>query len=130
MPSARCVVQDCSNISDVDKGISIHASPVNNLLRRKWVNFVRLHRQNFNPVEGKKFVVCSAHFGEESFQRPIHMEGSIRKLRRGAIPQIWKRDLCSTVASSRTRRKVSQTTIESKYTFSLYYLFPSVLQIS
>lgn len=108
MPASRCVVQDCDNTSNVTKGISVHNSPVNSALRGKWVNFVRLHRKNFNPVPGKKFVVCSTHFDNESFLRPLHMEGCIRKLKRGAIPKIWKPDLGSTPSSSRTRRTVSQ----------------------
>ena len=92
MPSSRCVVQDCSNTSDHTAGISLHKSPTNESLRRIWVKFVQTKRANFNPGPAQlRFMVCSEHFANECFERLIHLNGSARRLKSGAVPTIWKK---------------------------------------
>ena len=103
MLSNRCVVQNCSNVSNPSEGISIHRSPSNSATYAKWIRFVRTHRANFNP-QGT-FVICSEHFSPECFQR-MHMQGSRRILVPNSIPTIWKANP-QKPTSSRTRRKVS-----------------------
>ena len=100
MTSSRCVVQDCSNVAG--PGISIHTCPSNRKDRIKWVNFVRTHRANFVPA--KNFVVCSEHFGPESFHQFLPVFGSTRRLKKGSCPAIWK--TVSKVSSARERRQV------------------------
>ena len=56
MPSNRCVVQNCSNVSNPSEGISIHQSASNSVTYAKWIHFVRMHRANFNPQEPLLFV--------------------------------------------------------------------------
>ena len=73
MPSNRCVVQNCSNVSNPSEGISIHRSPSNSVTYAKWIRFVRMDRAKFS-LQGT-FVVCSEHFSPEYFQR-VHMQGS------------------------------------------------------
>ena len=64
MPSRRCVVQGCSNVSDISAGISVHKSPIDKTLRAKWKAFVGTHRAHFKP-DGR-FAVCSDHFTPDS----------------------------------------------------------------
>ena len=103
MPSNRCVVQNCSNVSNPSKGIPIHQSPSNSATYAKWIRFVRMHRAKFSP-QGT-FVVCSEHFSPECFQR-VHMQGSRRILVPDSIPTTWKANP-QKPTSSRTRCKVS-----------------------
>ncbi|CAB4044822.1 THAP domain-containing 2, partial [Paramuricea clavata] len=102
MPSARCVVQECSNVSNLGAGISLHRSPADKTEYGKWLRFVRTHRANFNPKG--VFVICSGHFREECFDG-IHMKGSRRKLQPLSIPTIWKKEPQKPL-SERSRRKV------------------------
>ena len=90
MPSWRCVVQDCSNISDILAGLSLHKRPIENIARGIWVKFVRTKRANFNPGE-VRFMVCSDHFSAECFERSYHMKGTTRRLKQGSVPSIWKK---------------------------------------
>lgn len=105
MPSSRCAVQGCSNRSNTKAGISLHISPVVNSERAKWVNFVRIHRANFNPAG--RFVVCSDHFGATSFERTFIGVDGVRRLKPGACPSIWKKKQAVSPISARSRRKVS-----------------------
>ncbi len=89
MPSNRCVVQDCSNRSNAQAGTSMHYSPKAGGIRLKWIQFVRLHRANFEPVG--VFPVCSEHFTQDCFQRKIHIPGQIRQINPQSIPSIWKK---------------------------------------
>lgn len=109
MPTGRCVVQDCSNVANLQLGISLHNSPVNKLMRAKWVKFVKLRRKNFNPDPEGGFGVCSKHFEASCFTRPVHVPGSRRTLIPGSIPTIWKSksDQELSAMSSRDRRMVS-----------------------
>ena len=110
MPSCRCVVQECSSVSDLDKGISLHCSPTDKTIYAKWKRFVRTHRANFDPVD--RFVVCSVHFEGSCFERPIHIKGQKRVLKTGSIPTIWKcsgneaESLQTTSSDRRRHRKV------------------------
>ena len=108
MPSARCVVQGCSNVSNFQDGISLHRSPANKTEYGKWLRFVRTHRANFNPKG--VFVICSVHFRVECFDG-IHMKGSRRKLLPLSVPMIWKKEAHKSL-SERSRRKVGITSYE------------------
>jgi len=117
MPSCRCVVQGCTNISNPKCGISIHSSPIENAEQcAKWKRFIRIHRSNFNPED--RFVVCSEHFEDTCFTRSLHIEGSRRVLQPGSVPTIWKKSSPSDhSASDRSRRQVSFTDVSHKYVF-------------
>jgi hypothetical protein len=92
MPN-RCVVVGCSNIPDLGKGIGLHAipfwgdnRPIPQERRRKWIEFVKLKRANWEP--SKWSVICSKHFKPEDFQRRYsNLEG----LEKFWIPRL-KRD--------------------------------------
>ena len=107
MPSGRCVVQLCSNKANRATGVSIHVSPTNKTQRNIWVKFVRTHRVNINPVG--RFVVCSDHFLGTCFER-THIgpeSGSLRRLKPGSFPTIWKKKTTPSAISERNRRRVS-----------------------
>jgi len=76
--------------------------------RAKWARFVRTHRANFTPQ--RRFMVSSEHFGQECFERSLHVEGSQRTLRPGSVPTIWMKqksqEPCS-LRSVQSRKKVS-----------------------
>ena len=79
MPSRRCVVQGCSNVSDISAGISVHKSPIDKTLSTKWKAFLGTHRAHFKP-DGR-FAVCSDHFTPDSFERSVHVDGAVRRLK-------------------------------------------------
>ena len=81
-------MQGCSNVSNISARISVHKSPINKTLRAKWKAFVGIHRAHFNP-DGH-FAVCSDHFSLDSFERSIHVDGSVRRLKKDSFPNIWK----------------------------------------
>ena len=123
----HCVVHGCSNRSNVKAGISAHFSPTIKSERDKWLRFVRTHRTNFNPTG--KFVVCSVHFAEECFSRPIHMEGCNRRLIPGSVPTLWKIKPEKPSNSKRQHRKVSlvylmYTGISFSIVLAMKFLFP------
>jgi hypothetical protein len=107
MPSSRCVVQGCSNFSNIEKGISLHFSPGVNKKseQEQWLRFVRTHRANFKP-QGR-FAVCSNHFESKSFTKALLVSGSGRRIMPGAVPMSWKKHADEKVQSDRSRRKVS-----------------------
>ena len=107
MPSSRCTVQGCSNISNHSAGISLHRSPASGAVRDQWLRFVRTHRANFAPRG--IFVVCSEHFTENCFERGLHVDGSKRTIRSHAIPTVWKKGP-EKLSSARSRRKVRMNT--------------------
>ena len=88
MPASRCVVQGCSNISDVHKGISLHRCSPDKLTCALWKRFVRTHRANFDP--DSRFVVCSVHFEESCFERSVHMKGQKRMIKPVPKNSEWK----------------------------------------
>ena len=70
----RCVVYGCSNVISQSEGISLHFIPFANddqpeakKRRKKWVDFVRRRRLNFEPSASSK--ICSRHFKAEDFVR-------------------------------------------------------------
>ena len=105
MPSQRCVVQGCSNTSNLELGISIHKSPKDKITLSKWCKFVATHRLNFDPRG--RFVICSEHFENSCFRRKVHVEGSPRILSSGSVPTIWKSKANEVQVSSRGHRQVS-----------------------
>ena len=110
MPSTRCVVQDCSNESDANAGISLHISPTNKQTRASWVRFVRTKRANFNPPNETRFMACSEHFTADCFQRAYHTKGDTCRLNLGAARTVWKAKskLFEDECSPRQRRNVSK----------------------
>ena len=104
MPSSRCVVQGCSNLSNPKAGISLHNSPVNPSLRAQWKRFVSAHRANFNLAG--RFVICSEHFTEDCFARTIHVGGAMKRLQPSSVPTIWRKKDKEPSTSSRDRRMV------------------------
>lgn len=102
MPSSRCVVQGCSNLSNPKAGISLHNSPVNPSLRAQWKRFVSAHRANFNLAG--RFVICSEHFTEDCFARMIHVGGAMKRLQPSSVPTIWRKKDKEPSTSSRDRR--------------------------
>ena len=108
MPPSRCVVQGCSNTANLKAGISIHACPVNNAnIRKQWVRFVNTHRSNFIPQD--RFAICSEHFENKCFSRPVRVEGHSQRLLSGVVPTIWKKSSVDRAdMSERSRRRVSK----------------------
>lgn len=90
MPPRGCVMKDCANAADKNARFSIHYSPKSGKLRNEWIQFVRTKRDNFDP--SGRFGVCSIHFQKDKFRRRHHIEGTERRLVRGAVPTIWKRN--------------------------------------
>ena len=59
----------CKN-SSYSEGISMHCFPKDEIVRKKWTNFVQKHRKNFVP--SNKSCLCSAHFDENCYEnRPV-----------------------------------------------------------
>ena len=106
MPPRRCVVQDCERIADLELGISMHGSPQSGSVLTKWKKFVLTHRKTFSLTG--KFGVCSLHFTRDCFPRAVHVEGTLRGIKRGYVPTIWKSKSIS--SSNRSRRQVSKYT--------------------
>ena len=104
MPPRRCVVQDCSRVSDKGWGISMHTSPSSSNIRTKWKRFVSQHRKNFNPTG--TFGICSLHFETDCFTRAVHVKRTERRIKPGSVPTIWK--VTSGSISERSRRRVSK----------------------
>ncbi|XP_028416028.1 uncharacterized protein LOC114539590 [Dendronephthya gigantea] len=74
----RCVVFGCSNLANLDKGISLHRIPFFNderseakRRRKRWINFVCATRDKW--VATKNSAVCSEHFTPESFSRKFSL---------------------------------------------------------
>lgn len=70
----RCVVAGCGNVSDKEKGISLHLIPYSDderseakKRRKKWTDFVKLKRAKWTPT--KYSIICSDHFKPEDFSR-------------------------------------------------------------
>ena len=103
MPPRRCVVQDCSRVSDKQLGISMHTSPSSGNIRAKWKRFVCQHRKNFNPTG--TFGICSLHFEANCFTRTVHVKGTERRIKPGSVPTIWK--VTEGSMSERSQRRVS-----------------------
>ncbi|XP_068715591.1 uncharacterized protein [Montipora foliosa] len=104
MPPSRCVVQVCDNETDLDAGISIDLSPLSDRGRLRWKKFVDMHRKIFGPRG--QFGICSLHFTKNCFTRTVHIPWTLRGLKPGASPTIWKQKATSPV-SSRSRRRAS-----------------------
>ena len=74
--------------------------------------FVGTHRAHFNP-DGR-FPVCSDHFLPDSFERSLHVDGAITKLKKGSFPTVWKKPGKTVIEehlSKRGCRMVSSTQV-------------------
>ena len=103
MPPRRCVVQECSRVSDKQLGISMHTSPSSGSIRTKWKRYVCQHRKNFNPTG--TFRICSLHFEADCFTCTVHVKRTERRIKPESVPTIWKVTADST--SEQSRRRVS-----------------------
>ena len=65
-------------------GISVHKSPMDKTLCVKWKALVNTHRAHFKP-DGR-FTVCSDHFSQDLFERSVHVDGAVRRLKKGSFP--------------------------------------------
>ena len=85
----------CTNSGDT-QGISMHCFPKDPAVRKKWVQFVRRHRTDFDPSKySSKIFLCSAHFAESCFTKRFAKEltgfdsrGTKCFLARGSVPTI------------------------------------------
>ena len=107
MPPRRCVVQDCSRVSDKELGISMHTSRSSSNIRTKWKRNVSQHRKNFNPTG--TFGICSLHFETDCFTRAVHVKVTEIRIKPGSVPTIWK--VTSGSISERSRRRVSKFSV-------------------
>ena len=107
MPPRRCVVQDCSRVSDKELGISMHTSRSSSNIRTKWKRNVSQHRKNFNPTG--TFGICSLHFETDCFTRAVHVKVTEILIKPGSVPTIWK--VTSGSISERSRRRVSKFSV-------------------
>lgn len=77
----------CQNTS-YTPGISMHQFPSDDKTRKKWVSFVHKHRPTFKLT--KHAALCSAHFEESCYTRPLLELGSTEKSKRilitGSVP--------------------------------------------
>ena len=89
--------QSCKNSTSTE-GISMHVFPSDEETRKKWVDFVRRHRPDFQPT--RYSALCSIHFEAQCFNRMFSladlesesgsssMTKSKRRLEKGSIPTI------------------------------------------
>jgi hypothetical protein len=84
----------CNNTS-LTKDISMHTFPSDDILKRKWTQFVQKHRPGFKPSQTS--VLCSVHFDKHCFTRrldlldPENVSVEISKstrLVKGSVPTI------------------------------------------
>ena len=81
--------QSCRNTS-YTPGITMHQFPKDEKLRQEWVRFVRRHRPNYK-AQSKYAALCSIHFDDSSFSRPILADTNVR----------WRRNLIPGAVSTR-----------------------------
>ncbi|XP_067030157.1 uncharacterized protein [Acropora muricata] len=89
-------------------GVSMHYFPKNEVVRQKWIKFVRRHRKDFKPSNSS--VLCSVHFEDSCFEhRPIAVpreNGEFIQLKKGLISgSIPTRDTVMPHSSPLTSRK-------------------------
>ena len=78
------VAANCSNTADPKRGIFVHTIPFYGdyrpevmKQRKKWIDFVRTKRANFEPT--KHSVVCSEHFKPDDYMWPLHTKTRLMK---------------------------------------------------
>ena len=104
---------NCENNS-LTPGVSMHYFPKDETLRKKWTQFVGVHRKDFVP--SKSATLCSVHFDEKCFEskpvlftsadtgKAIHPK---RYLIKGSVPTRYTVVPHSSPLTSRKRRVVS-----------------------
>mgnify|MGYP001800646681 CR=1 FL=1 len=103
---------NCSNKTGTP-GISMHYFPSDEIVRDKWTQFVRIHRNGFVPK--KSSCLCSAHFDESCFEhKSILVENEAGQaielknyLIKGSIPTKDTVVPFKSPLTSRKRQKVS-----------------------
>ena len=102
----------CMNTS-YSPAIKMHQFPKNPIVRHKWIKFVQKHRPSFkNP--SKYASLCSAHFEESCYLRPLVLEDSTgvswrRNFIHGSIPTRDSLNLASPKKlSARKKRQVGR----------------------
>ena len=128
----RCVVGGCSNMKDLDNGISLHRIPFFNderteakRRRKTWVEFV--HRKRAKWVPSKTSVICSVHLLPDDFATryavlPDLMGGIKRRLLEDDIgvvpvPSLYVKESSQPVASS-SRSRRSQRMVSCLYCYT------------
>lgn len=96
-------------------GVKMHQFPSDQVIRGKWVKFVQKHRHDFREPLSKYASLCSAHFEESCYNKPlVQLEGMAntklnRVLIKGSVPT---RDTIVVATpeplSERRKRKVSE----------------------
>ena len=101
--------KSCTNTS-YTPGISIHLFSSDPKIKEEWVSFVQKLRKDFNSVSVKKnTALCSAHFEESCFSRPVLGLDDVKFKRvflRGSVPSIYT-VAPETTFTAREKRKVS-----------------------
>ena len=105
---------NCENNS-LTPGVSMHYFPKDETLRKKWTQFVGVHRKDFVP--SKSATLCSVHFDEKCFEsKPISFTSAEtgkaihpkRYLIKGSVPTRHTVVPRSSPLTSRKRRVVSK----------------------
>ncbi|XP_070545818.1 zinc finger protein 37-like isoform X2 [Ptychodera flava] len=100
----RCVLGGCSN-SNLD-GISIHMFPRDNFYRKKWDDFVRLTRKDWDCSTNAS-VLCGAHFvAPDDFDGYQQWKMGFKKLhlKKGAVPSIIRGQAIAGPSTGTARR--------------------------
>ena len=123
----RCVVGGCSNVKDINNGISLHRIPFfederteAKRRRKKWIEFVSRKRAKW--TSSKTSVICSVHFLPDDFIHAV-LSGLDVGLKRRLIedsigtvpvPSVYLKEASEPLVSSgsrRNQRMVSHSTI-------------------
>ena len=107
MPPRRCVVKNCSRVSDKELGISMHISTSSGNIRTKKKRFVSQRRKDFKP--SGRFGICSLHFETDCFTRAVHVKGTEERIKPASVPTIWK--VTSGSKSERSQRRVGKFSV-------------------
>ena len=126
-------LENCKNSTSME-GISMHLFPADVEIKKKWVDFVRTHRPNFEPTWYS--TLCSIHFEPSSFHQRFNIselggESSLpakRRVERDVIPSIYAANESPLEAqkgtvSERSRRQVCKLFYTVVLCFAWYFNF-------
>lgn len=120
--------QSCKNSTSTE-GISMHEFPSDEQTKKKWVDFVRRHRPDFQPT--RYSALCSIHFEAQCFNRMFSladlgggsssMTKSKRRLEKGSIPTIHAANEPQQKESDseRSRRQVSSIHVYAVFSITV-----------
>lgn len=127
-------LENCKNSTSME-GISMHLFPADVEIKKKWVDFVRRHRPNFEPT--RYSALCSIHFEPSSFHQRFNIselggKSSLpvkRRLERDVIPSIYAANESPFIEaqkgtlSKRSRRQVCKLFYTVVLCFAWYFNF-------